>query len=925
MKKRLLFATLAMLSVVSSFALEKNEYVYTPQGRFQITEANINANSAFADFTGWTVVSAAENKTLDETFILNANGYAEGINSVQSLDATTTEGMYYKFEPGDANDTYVVSYKMKGSVALSIRVKTVAVENNLVRVAGNADGVYNGETDAVIANTAEELSEEWKTFNYAIVGDGTPRTYFISFTGMATNIEIADLQIAKAQQFADLRQRDAMIEKINAYKNCYAWPDAIIEDSGLQEAIDDLVAIGDESSQDDLEEALETATDILDGFLEDNMDDYLAGDVANYLGIKETAGNTQKVSNIGVWNCLPAERAHWNNGAYPDMGHFQNGNTWNNGAPTTPMGVSTQMSLSAGSYVFSIESSAALREPKNKDWNNDDGLQPAYAIAYIRNIASGDTVKAVMKDLHPVNLTPFILPVQIEEDATYEFGLMAYCKEAYQSLKLGSVAYVANASIFGKNENKYNQAELKYEENVRIQIKAGRDALTAAAESIADANLFWGKDELKACADTIEGKIAAYEAMSQDDIIATYDKDEYVSSTSNESGLLEYEVYQTATKFIIAANRRFTAVNDTLKSMQTVIDAAELTLKLRVYDAATGKDKLITAISKAKGIQAQMKASQYSEENAAIIVAANAELNAAIELFKTTVPASAIAAIVDIDFENEAVQSEETELYSIAGTLGSMEFSNFDVNVNDAYPYQQGIWDNGVQLYKGYVRVGNGTGTVLFDPTVDGTMGTNILKVNCDLFLQGLSGRFVGFYLKNETDSILAGFYANYYDNKIDDSSTLPIELGSLQYGSGGTYANMPPEGALDIEGHPVTGTVLAKNSFEVIMDFGEGTVYCTTTSAKGVITTEKVAFDKSVPTKFELRSNYINNDRRIWFDNLKIDRITAGEPAGVKDLTIDAKTASAIYTLTGVKAQGDVKSLKAGLYIINGKKYVVK
>ena len=47
MKKRLLLAFMAMSAVASGYALEQGEFVYTPQGRFQITGANVNANNAF--------------------------------------------------------------------------------------------------------------------------------------------------------------------------------------------------------------------------------------------------------------------------------------------------------------------------------------------------------------------------------------------------------------------------------------------------------------------------------------------------------------------------------------------------------------------------------------------------------------------------------------------------------------------------------------------------------------------------------------------------------------------------------------------------------------------------------------------------------------------------------------------------------------
>ena len=903
---------------MTGFALTNGEYVYTPQGRFQITGDNLNANSSFANFEGWTVVSAADGKTIDANFVMNANGYADGVHSVMSVDAATTEGMYYKFAPTSANDTYVVSFKMKGSFAETTRIKTNAISTNLVKVEGNADHTYGGESEILIANTAEELTEAWQTFNYAIVGDGVSRTYFISFTGMATDIEIADLQITPAMQYADLRQRDRMVEKISAYTGAYNWDEALLEEWGVSEVLDKLKNVGDETSQTELDDLLVEAGETLAEFLKENMDDYLAGNNDNYLGIKTTSGNTQKVNNIGDWNCLPGGRGFWSEGAYPDMGHYQKGPGWNYGDVTSAMGVYTQKDLTAGSYVFAIEANAAFRENASQSWDNDDAMKPAYAVAYIVKVVDGattDTIVSVVKGLEPVNYTQFIVSATLEEAGTYEIGLKAYCKEAYQSLALGSVVYVKDASIWGKNDNKYSNAQLTYEENVRAQIKAGRDNLTTAAENIANGDYFWGKAALQACVDSIAPRIEAYEAMSQDDIIATYES-YYEKSTSSDVGILEYEVYQTATKYIIAANKTFTAVNDTLSSIQTVIDNANATLALRIYESATGKADLTAAIAAAEATQKQMQAADYSEENAAAIVAANATLNGAIDAFKASIPASAIATIVDIDFEQDATLNAETGLYSVEGAKGVMEFTNFSTTTPEEAttnpPFEQGIWSNAEQLYKGYIRVGNGTGTVEFDPTEDGSMGTNILKVNFDFFLQGLSGRFLGVYLygtpnEDGTANTVGAFFANYYDSTIQDN-TFGISQSDLQYGSGGSYANMAPEGA-----EPATSTVLAKNSFEFIFDFGEKSMYCTTTSAKGVVTTAKKAFDGTIPYTFILQCNYNNKDRRAWFDNLKIERIAAGPTDVFVDGIKEVNTAE--QTVAPVR-----KEIKNGRIVINGK-----
>lgn len=905
---------MAMCAAVSGYALEKNEFVYTPQGRFQITGDNLNANNAFQDMTGWTAIG--EGKTLADLFTTNANGYTEGFNSVVSTAATTDAGMFYKFEPTDASATYVVSFKMKGAALDNVKIRIPGdgykKPDNLVKIAGNDANTYTypSTEGEVIVNTAEELNENWQTFNYAIVGDGTPRTWFISLTTMATTIEIADLQIAPAMQFADLRQRDAMVEKMEAYKNCYDWDAALLADMGYTENLETLKAIGDENGQADLDEQLATCQEILDEFLKANMDDYLAGNSANYLGIKESSGNTQKVSNYGDWSCLPKERAFWSNGAYPDLGHYAGNSAWSWNDVEAPMGVYMQKTLDPGSYVFAIESFAALREDAtSSSWTNNEGWNPAYGVAYIVKVKEGedpDTVVSAVKGLDALVYTPFFVSAKIQEAGTYEIGFKAYCKDGYKELKNGSVVYVKDASVWGKNDNQYNQKQLGYEADVREQITTGRTNLTTAAEYLANVDYLWGKDELKACADTVEVKIAEYEKLDQDAIIATYQED-YVKSTSEETGYLVREVYQNAVKYIIAANKKFVAVNDTLNSIQVAIDNAAAVLALRLYDVATGKADLQTAIAAAQAVQAQMKAAQYSEENAAAIVAAIATLNEAVETFKTTIPASAIATLVDIDFENDATLNEETQAYSIAGAAGAMEFTHFTTTApaDGDSPFQQGHWDNGEQKWKGYLRVGNGTGTVNFSPLAAGeeSLGTDILKVSCDFYIQGLNNRSIGFFLKNEADSTLAAIYHNYYQGTVTEN-TFNADMSKAWAKSGGSYNDASPADAEE-----PTSTVIQKTNFEVIMDYGTQTMYCNISSPNGSTTSTPVAFS-DVPVKYILQSNYDDTfaTRRCWFDNLKIQRIGAGAATGITE----------VNTAATVKAP--TKVLKNGRIIINGK-----
>lgn len=927
MKKHLLFAAMAMLASVSSFALEVGQFVYTPQGRFQITGANLNANNAFNDLTGWTVTTNSE-KTLEDLFVINASGCEEGLNSVGSLDGTAQEGMYYTFEPTSSSDCYVVSFKAKSSTLMSVRNKLTVWDGNnpskevivpnVIRFAGNSANAFGETADEVVINTAEELTEEWQTFNYAIVGDGISRTYYFAFTGIPTTVEIADLQIAQAMQFADLRQRDAMVEKMEAYKNCYAWDAAILDDLGFDENLDNLKAIGDENGQAELEEQLGTCQEIIDDFLKHNMEDYLAGNSANYLGIREASGNLQKQTAFGDWSCV--DRGFWSSGAYPDLGHYQYGNTWSNGNPGNAMGVTMQKELTVGSYVFAINGLATLREAGvSKNWELDEGMNPAYGVAYVVKIVDGaaaDTVVSVVKDLESLNYTPFIATAKIEADGTYEFGFKVYCKEEYKAFKNGSVTYLSNASIMGKNANKYTQKQLAYEANVRAQITAGRDNLTKAAEYLADASYYWGKEDLQAAVDEIEPKIAAYEAMSQDDIIATYDEDTYEAGATNENAQLEHEVYDTATKYIIDANRTFVNVNDILNSLQVAIDNALATLTMRIYDSATGKADLEAAIATAKGIQAEMKASQYSEENQATIESAVADLNDAVALFKTTIPSTSITEIISVDFEGGATPNSETGLYDVAGVNTVMSIENFSENTpttnekgQGEMNFELGLDSNGEKVLPGVLRVGNGSATATI---AEKEYGTNILKVSMDFWFVRLTDGHVGFDLTDINGDRVAGMYYVPYNNNLGTAGYDDFAIAN--------FGNFFPSNTTGDAGSCADNNI---SHIECILDYGEGTMYLTSTNPSGMFSTEKVAFNKLAPTAFTVKSNYKNYPgRRCWFDNLKIEQIAAGPVNGINEMKVVANAKAAIYNLAGQKL---TSAPAKGLYIQNGKKFVVK
>jgi hypothetical protein len=59
--------------------------------------------------------------------------------------------------------------------------------------------------------------------------------------------------------------------------------------------------------------------------------------------------------------------------------------------------------------------------------------------------------------------------------------------------------------------------------------------------------------------------------------------------------------------------------------------------------------------------------------------------------------------------------------------------------------------------------------------------------------------------------------------------------------------------------------------------------MYCNIIARTGSQNTAPVQFDGSKMARFVVKSDYNNADRRCWFDNLKIQRITAGEVETIK------------------------------------------
>ena len=216
---------------------------------------------------------------------------------------------------------------------------------------------------------------------------------------------------------------------------------------------------------------------------------------------------------------------------------------------------------------------------------------------------------------------------------------------------------------------------------------------------------------------------------------------------------------------------------------------------------------------------------------------------------------------VDIDFSNAITDGVVT------GTKGSMTFS--------ANSFELGYTSNDVTVLGDVLRVGNGTGTVIIDEN-ERAGNNDVVTITFDMWFGNLSGRYAGFDVNDAEGSRIGGFYVCKYNNatSYDDFG---IGIGNVTSFGSGSVSNA---------GICVNGN---KSTITLTLDYARKTMQAVVYKAGGStpITTEIVNMNNTNPAaQFVVKSNYSNNDRRCWFDNLKITT-TKGEAPTSYNITV--------------------------------------
>ena len=850
MMKRLLFCALSALFAFSASAIQKGDYVYTPQGRFLITgDNNLMGNAgSFANLDGWTVVTAGENTVLADNFTVGTDG---DVAYAQSVVNTINEGMKYTNNSLDASTTYVISYKMRNAVeAAPTRPLTTSLATsnyvkdgaNVVLITGTAGG------DVVTYNQATETTTDWVTYCYAIVGDGTARELTINLNSMATTLQIADIQILQAQQVADDRDAKAKADYIQAIYNLTDWSQFDDETQNIFPAENLITAYGQVAkitdnmyyymsevagySAEEIEAACPGFTEDLITYnkqvakYNDQFNTFKTTQLTAYIDITKDGAehlgyqggyNQQKYTVLGTWNVVsPAARGYWRKG-WPDLGHYAGSTNF------TEAELSKEFTLFEGGYTFKADMVGFnIRSTSSSDWEANLGLVSDDGFVFVTNaegevIASSDTTG-------------------LERDINGDWTTK-------------SVTFNIPA------DGKYT-----------MHIKAIRRYET---------NYIWGKVTLQACVDTMTAKKTAYDAVFDDEeaIVNTYDKDTYEAGATNPNSQMVYEVYTEYVKDLLAANKTIKAVNDTLNMLPAKISDAEKLLTLSIYQISDGKAALESEIETAKQVDANMRATDYSVENAQAIKDEIAALEKAITECKNGIdPAKYTTVYADIDFnftekwdENIVEYTDEGASATIKGKVGTIEVSSFKkvTESGTSFPYELGIdAEGGYKDYGDMLRVGGSDASVSFTAS---DLGKNVLLVSMDWWFSRLDNAFVGFEVLDEDGNRIAGLQnCQYNSTRINyDSFNIADRMGQF-------YAAINKDNKdLIYDGN--------HTNWLAVLDFANAKQYLIATVPSGTVFSDPVDMNiEGTPATFKITATGFKAypGRRSWFDNLKIQKL---------------------------------------------------
>ena len=922
---------LLSLALLSSMAIGANAYnvddfIYTRAAKYKVTAANLVTNGELkgASLDGWTATDPTA-AGLAEVFTVLEDGGVKVNSGMTALE----NGMYQVINVANGG-TYVVTMKVKGAEEGYTDLDQTAPATNYIFAYFNTDGTLStvggnknttlsfGEGGAAIEACYSFTADDYTEMAFTVEAPSEGKIV-IDLRGMVADLEIKDIECHAVTSVIDERIAQARLNYIKYIINGFEWTS---EYDYFDDVKADITA---------LENAIKTNSADINTYLDNLNGDFKSFAEANLANVFEaiptTDGSSNAENNSANWMNWTAK---WNSLGYSERnGQYTGKAPWNwstdrwshkTAAKNMPMQIqwmrkasgdwdniaTLTCTLDKGTYFYSVDGQGGMMTLNKERWARHSGYECASTQIFFGvdgAATANDTLDCGM--LPTQNYKSYINKYVLAEDSKVNLGIR--CNQTLDVLN-GFDVFFANPMLYKvlvKGELTPNQKT--YLSLVETQIAKLEERIKEAEELVAATQTEkpWGKENLQKGIDAAKARLEVMKKYNQEEILEAmanetasfnveggmfYVDGEYITKDSVYTKTALCDVFEAAgsnylkNEFIDV----FNALNTPLTDMPAAIEAAKVAKTQRIFSSSSKMGELGNEITKVENLYKEKLAAAYSAENAQALVDAKAALAQLVEDFKAAIQSNVL---VDIDFEgasfvkHEDPSGEADTYYTIAGKAGEMKIGEVAEALGTTlYELGYRASEEAETDSVGMLRVGGGSATVDFAAAPTNT--DEIVRVSFDYYFGNLITKSAGYYLTAGTDTI-CGLFCSMYDGK-DTYNTLGVEYMSVLTKVGSGSASNAAIAAASNKSH-----------FEVVLDYGKKTMYCTTTSSKGTATTEEVALNpEQKATGFILASNYDNTNRRCWFDNLKVESIAVGETTGINDVATVAKAVKVVKAI---------------------------
>ena len=954
--KRLFTQLLALMAFVSANALEVGDYMYSPTNKFKVTGENLVVNGNFADLfdNGWT---SEDGKAVNGEVWSTTTEDGRSVVKVeqQNVDEGNALANVWQLGPG----LYAVSYWAKASSG-SIVTTTTAGSNNYINFFASTDGTTNSRA----ISGAESISSTWTQVVDTIFVNVEQEFLVFNASGLPSGTVLTDFEIYPVEEVYDTRVVERLIK----------YAEALLNEPDLAKGKDDFGGVLETMKEMIQDPGQSEDADAMEGLIvqfNEEFDKYMDGNGADLVDIvgdweKNNPGykNVKNLTTLGSYTFeggrwgFTANETHldWNEGdGYIATALIQKGYNLNG----TTVKVSNASLESGQKYFFSVEAQAVAagwKDPGNHGWlyGSDHTVTIANPTIYV-----GSNEVVLPDTLNGYYWKRFYL---IGEIAAGEDVVAGFKFPDLESTEGGR--YSLRNPVFrliGKSKVQVNWETALA--SVLTQQKELKNRIDTYMADVAD--YIWEKDSLQ--------RAINYAQPIYEESLNSVDAEGNCTVEVSEAGIEELNALrQTLLDQVNALGRaknwviNQNAIQETLKT--TIADAQAVLDDPKNAGGDAGlRDELKGSVAQGQALLDNIsELNQYDEFQAAI----NA-INAAVEAFKiTTANRSNPADIALVNADFSANSGNIT-------TSGS--FTNNGWNYTSAGTFKQWQYSGPTDAWEGSKNCNQWRGSSV---TLGGKVQQTVTLTDAGVYeYRAMS------YAHNDNLSYLlasAEYILDDDDIQIDTVYTnMPARLFfgldgapdsiriTKSIAPGANSSATPNRAWNDISGFTPwhysvffvksdNEPVVVELGFEVdALDVGQGLngfafganhVYFLGNEAKYTTDTKADLAAEVTKAKALAEANADNAD--VAFLVVKLNRYIANaenaeslkdmqnaflsmqEIEGLIGSVTDGIAATfaepveavkGVYTISGLKVATSVESLKPGLYIINGKKYVVK